>query len=94
VGACGIRLTSLQAPPQFIHGQHPIPRTRVAAMKIKLNLETVSVQSFQTGREAAELRGTVHAHAAAPTATCNTRNPFCQTPSVYQPCITDEVECT
>jgi hypothetical protein len=63
-------------------------------MKIKLNLDSVSVESFETGREAANARGTVQAHDAAPTATCNTRNPFCQTPSVYQPCITDEVECT
>lgn len=60
-------------------------------MKIKLNLDTLSVDSFETG-DAAELgRGTVQAHQA--TRGCNTRGPFCQLPSINIPCITDEVEC-
>jgi hypothetical protein len=61
-------------------------------MKIKLNLDTLSVESFDTAREAQELRGTVQAH-GAPSDNCNSRSPHCLTPSVYQPCITDDVEC-
>lgn len=60
-------------------------------MKIKLDLETLAVESFDTGHEA-DARGTVQAH-AAPSDHCNTRQPFCQLPSVNLPCITDEVEC-
>lgn len=61
-------------------------------MKIKLNLEALSVESFETGRDAHDGRGTVQAH-AAPSDHCNTRQPFCLLPSVNQPCITDPVEC-
>ena len=61
-------------------------------MKIKLNLDAVAVESFETEREAAQLRGTVDAHQAS--AHCNSRSPHCLTPSVYQPCITDDVECS
>jgi hypothetical protein len=60
-------------------------------MKIKLNLDTLSVDSFDTGR-AAGARGTVQAHQAA-SDHCNTRQPFCLLPSINVPCITDEVEC-
>ncbi|MBW3572266.1 MAG: hypothetical protein KY467_14285 [Gemmatimonadetes bacterium] len=59
-------------------------------MKIKLNLDTLSVESFDTG-VSPEVRGTVQAHQES--RACNTRTPFCQLPSVYRPCITDEVEC-
>ena len=62
-------------------------------MKIKLNLDAVSVESFQTGTETQAVRGTVRAH-AAPTEHCNSRNPHCLTPTPYQPCITDDVECS
>jgi hypothetical protein len=62
-------------------------------MKIRLNLDAVSVESFETGAAAPEARGTVRAH-LAPTDRCNSRSPHCLTPSVYQPCITDDVECT
>lgn len=67
------------------------PRSWRNAMKIKLALDSLSVDSFDTGH-ATQARGTVHAH-AAPSDHCNTRQPFCQLPSVYRPCITDEVEC-
>jgi hypothetical protein len=60
-------------------------------MKIKLNLDALWVDSFDTGH-AAEARGTVQAHQAA-SDHCNTRQPFCLIPSVNQPCITDPVEC-
>lgn len=60
-------------------------------MKIKLNLDTLSVESFDTGR-GARLRGTVQAHQEL-SGHCNTRQPFCLLPSVNLPCITDEVEC-
>jgi hypothetical protein len=62
-------------------------------MKIKLNLDALSVESFETDNDARDGRGTVHAHDADPTRTCNTRQPFCLMPSVNQPCITDPVEC-
>lgn len=61
-------------------------------MKIKLNLDTLSVDSFETANVAPGSRGTVQAH-EAPSDHCNTRQPFCQLPSVNIPCITDEVEC-
>jgi hypothetical protein len=60
-------------------------------VKIKLNLDTLSVDSFDTGDVAHLGRGTVQAHQA--TRGCNTHSPFCQIPSVNLPCITDEVEC-
>lgn len=60
-------------------------------MKTKLNMDTLSVESFDAGRTA-DARGTVHAH-AAPSDHCNTRQPFCLLPSINLPCITDEVEC-
>ncbi|HYR08586.1 MAG TPA: hypothetical protein VEQ60_12480 [Longimicrobium sp.] len=50
------------------------------------------MDSFETGRDAHDGRGTVHAH-AAPSDHCNTRQPFCLLPSINLPCITDEVEC-
>jgi hypothetical protein len=65
------------------------PRER--AMKTKLNLDSVAVESFETGGGTAQPRGTVQAHQAS--GHCNTRQPFCQLPSVNIPCITDEVEC-
>ena len=71
--------------------RHP-PFDERGAMKIKLNLDAVSVESFETSTEAREVRGTVRAH-AVPTEQCNSRNPFCLTPTPYRPCITDEVEC-
>lgn len=52
-------------------------------MKIKLDLETLSVDSFDTGREVPATRGTVQAHQES--RACNTRTPFCQLPSVYRP---------
>jgi hypothetical protein len=61
-------------------------------MKIKLNLDALSVDSFDTGRDARGGRGTVQAH-QAPSDHCNTRQPFCLLPSINLPCITDEVEC-
>lgn len=61
-------------------------------MKIKLNLDTLSVDSFDTGRVDAASRGTVQAHQDLSNH-CNTRQPFCLLPSVNLPCITDEVEC-
>lgn len=60
-------------------------------MKIQLNVDSVAVESFETGQEALAGRGTVQAHQM--TRACNTRTPFCQLPSIYRPCITDEVEC-
>lgn len=60
-------------------------------MKIKLNPDTLSVDSFEAGDVAEPGRGTVQAHQM--TRACNTRSPFCQLPSVNRPCITDEVEC-
>ncbi len=57
----------------------------------KLNLDAVSVESFEAAGEAGQLRGTVDAQQMS--ARCNTRQPFCQLPSVNIPCITDEVEC-
>lgn len=60
-------------------------------MKITLNLDALSVESFDTGREVPSMRGTVQAHQES--RACNTRTPFCQLPSIYRPCITDEVEC-
>ncbi|HEX2078029.1 MAG TPA: hypothetical protein VHG08_09975 [Longimicrobium sp.] len=60
-------------------------------MKIRLDLDTLSVQSFDTGRADAA-RGTVQAHQDL-SEHCNTRQPFCRLPSVDIPCITDEVEC-
>lgn len=69
-----------------------IPSTREHAMKIKLELDTLSVDSFDTCH-AADARGSVQAHQDNPTRACNTRTPFCQLPSAYRPCITDEVEC-
>jgi hypothetical protein len=67
------------------------PTTREEQMKIKLNLETLSVESFATGG-AADSRGTVQAHQQL-SDHCNTRQPFCLLPSINLPCITDEVEC-
>jgi hypothetical protein len=64
----------------------------VIAMK-KLNLDHLAVESFEAGCEAVELRGTVRAN-AAPTDHCNSRGPHCLTPTPYQPCITDDVECS
>ena len=63
-------------------------------MKIKLDLDTLSVDSFDTGRADADARGTIHAHDADPTRNCNTRNPFCQVPSVYEVCPISDVECS
>ncbi|HEV3048694.1 MAG TPA: hypothetical protein VGX50_00195 [Longimicrobium sp.] len=60
-------------------------------MKIRLNVDSLTVESFKTGREVLALRGTVDAHQM--TRACNTRSPFCQLPSINIPCITDEVEC-
>jgi hypothetical protein len=61
-------------------------------VKIKLSRDTLSVDSFETCEMPDAGRGTVQAHQAS--RACNTRSPFCQLPSVNQPCITDEVECT
>lgn len=60
-------------------------------MKLKLNLDTLSVDSFDTGEMPDVGRGTVQAHQM--TRACNTRTPFRQLPSINRPCITDEVEC-
>jgi hypothetical protein len=60
-------------------------------VKIKLNLDTLSVDSFDTAAAGRMGRGTVQAHQAS--RGCNTHGPFCQIPSVNLPCITDEVEC-
>lgn len=60
-------------------------------MKIRLDLDTLAVQSFDTGR-ADGVCCTVQAHQDL-SAHCNTRQPFCFQPSINQPCITDEVEC-
>jgi hypothetical protein len=60
-------------------------------MKIKLDPDTLSVDSFDAGRQA-DVRGTVQAHQAL-SDHCNTRQPFCLLPSINLPCITDEVEC-
>jgi hypothetical protein len=61
-------------------------------MKIKLNLDTLSGESFDTGRVESTSRGTVQAHQDLSNH-CNTRQPFCLLPSVNLPCITDDVEC-
>ncbi|WP_420125067.1 hypothetical protein [Longimicrobium sp.] len=63
-------------------------------MKIKLNLDALSVDSFETAGADVTSRGTVHAHEADPTRNCNTRNPFCQVPSVYAVCPISDVECS
>ncbi|HEY0016125.1 MAG TPA: hypothetical protein VGC13_07385 [Longimicrobium sp.] len=63
-------------------------------MKIELNLEMLSVDSFETGHADAALRGTIHAREADPTRNCNTNNPFCQVPSVYEVCPISDVECS
>lgn len=67
------------------------PQLVEGSVKIKLNVDTLAVDSFETCDTAQLGRGTVNAHQQ--TRACNTRTPFCQTPSVYRPCITDEVEC-
>lgn len=61
-------------------------------MKLRLDPDTLSVESFETDRDGHDGRGTVHVHDADPTRTCNTRQPFCLIPSVNQPCITEPVE--
>lgn len=60
-------------------------------MKIRLDLDTLAVQSFDTGRADA-VRGTVRAHQDL-SDHCNTRQPFCELPSVDIPCITEDAEC-
>lgn len=54
--------------------------------KLKLDLDTIAVESFATVRSAEAGAGTVHARGVARTFACEQTTPYCKTQLTYCPC--------